>query len=125
MAGNVAGFNGPDIVGTISSLGYNVIGDTTSAGGFAGTDLLNTDPLLDPLADNGGPLMTHALQPGSVALGLADTLIITDTDQRGFLRNDGAPDAGAFEADAATIPAASPAPGIGTTRISSRLMIRL
>lgn len=104
IAGNIAGTNGPDILGTMSSLGDNVIGNTANASGFVGSDALNMDPLLGALADNGGPLMTHALQPGSVAIGLADTLVFTDTDQRGFVRDDGAPDAGAYEADAATDP---------------------
>jgi hypothetical protein len=30
-------------------------------------DQINTDPILGPLQDNGGPTFTHALLPGSPA----------------------------------------------------------
>ena len=42
------------------------------------------DPLLAPLADNGGPTMTHALLPGSPAIDAGLTTLTTD--QRGFTR---------------------------------------
>jgi len=48
------------------------------------------------LADNGGPTLTHALLPGSVAIDAAGDCGL-ETDQRGFLRWDGACDSGAFE----------------------------
>ena len=53
--------------GTITSHGYNLSSD--DGGGFLnGTgDQINTDPILGPLQDNGGPTFTHALaarQPG-------------------------------------------------------------
>ena len=51
--------------GTVTSYGYNVSSD--DGGGYLnGTgDQINTDPLLGPLQDNGGPTFTHALLPGS------------------------------------------------------------
>ena len=48
------------------------------------------------LADNGGPTETHALLSGSVAIDAAGACGLT-TDQRGFLRFDGACDSGSFE----------------------------
>lgn len=53
-----------------------------------GSDLTNTNPLLGPLADNGGPTMTHALAASSPAV---DGVAATDcpppaTDQRGKTR---------------------------------------
>ncbi|MBI1825238.1 MAG: hypothetical protein HY287_04485 [Planctomycetes bacterium] len=63
------------------------------------TDRPNTDSFLGPLADNGGPTMTHALLPGNPAINLipVDECIV-DEDQRGFVRpHGGACDAGAFE----------------------------
>jgi Ca2+-binding RTX toxin-like protein len=59
----------------------------------------NLDPLIRPLADNGGPTQTHALAVGSPA---ADRIATPDcslpTDQRGFPRPYGAGcDAGAYE----------------------------
>jgi hypothetical protein len=57
------------------------------------------DLLLQPLADNGGPTETHALQPGSAAIDAA-TLECPPIDQRGVARPFGdACDAGAFEFD--------------------------
>src|SRR5262249_46089980 len=53
-------------------------------------DLINTDPLLDALAGNGGATQTHALLPGSPAIDAGDPAGCTDAsgaallnDQRG------------------------------------------
>ena len=72
------------------------------------TDLVNVtadDLKLGPLADNGGPTMTHALLPGSVAIDWIPEAMCLDaagdpltTDQRGVDRPQGAMcDVGAFE----------------------------
>jgi|GEM_PF-2982953 len=68
-------------------------------------NIIGSDPLLDPLADNGGATQTHALQDGSPAIDASDnttcsTPPINNKDQRRFTRNDGACDIGAFEVDA-------------------------
>src|SRR6185436_11473956 len=58
------------------------------------------NPLLGPLANNGGPTMTMALLPGSRAIGTGDDSLINTsaTDQRGYLRSSGGHvDIGAFE----------------------------
>ncbi len=61
-------------------------------------DTLSVDPLLAPLADNGGPTMTHALLAGSPALDAGDNFFGFPTDQRGYARVSGpAADIGAFE----------------------------
>jgi hypothetical protein len=50
------------------------------------TDQQNTDALLDPLADNGGPTRTRALQPGSPAIdGGNPTGCVADRDGNGVL----------------------------------------
>jgi len=57
-----------------------------------------TDPLLGPLADNGGPTMTCSLLPGSPALDAITNGYYPGTDQRGFTRPYGkAADIGALE----------------------------
>jgi len=64
------------------------------------TDLTGTDPLLGPLASNGGPTQTQALQPGSPAIDHGGTSAngCPPTDQRGITRPQGpACDIGAFE----------------------------
>jgi hypothetical protein len=59
----------PDFSGVLSSGGYNLIWNTSGGSGFAPTDILNVNPMLDPLANNyGGTTPTHRLQPGSPAI---------------------------------------------------------
>lgn len=85
----VAGNIGDDCAGFITSLGHNLNGDS-SCGLNASGDLSNSDPLLGPLADNGGSTLTHLPQPGSpVADAANDTAAACATaDQRGQARID-------------------------------------
>jgi hypothetical protein len=59
-------------LGTVTSHGYNLSSD--DGGGYltGPGDQINTDPLLGPLQDNGGPTLTHALLAGSPAIGAGD-----------------------------------------------------
>ena len=77
------------------SLGHNLFSDTPAAP-LNPTDLVNTDPLLGPLADNGGPTLTQALLPGSPAIEAGVNVPGVTTDQRGVSRGS-APAIGAFE----------------------------
>ena len=87
-----------DVAGNLGSLGYNLIGDTSGGSGFRPTDLLNVDPLLGPLQDNGGPTFTQALLPGSPAVDAGNNTNAPAFDQRGFTRIvNGAIDIGAYE----------------------------
>jgi hypothetical protein len=107
---------GPDVFGSFASGGYNLIGDGTGSTGFTavgdqvGTAAAPIDPLLNPLADNGGPTQTRALQPGSPAINGGDPAFVLTSgpfigppfyDQRGispFNRvSGGIIDIGAFE----------------------------
>jgi len=70
-----AGASGENILndgGTMTSDGYNVCSD--DGGGFLNGpgDQINTDPLLGPLQDNGGPTLTHLPLPGSPAIDAGD-----------------------------------------------------
>jgi hypothetical protein len=99
--------------GTITSAGYNLSND--DGGGYLNGpgDLINTDPLLGPLQDNGGPTQTHALLPGSSAVDAGDPSFAPPPwyDQRGpnfyRLRNDRI-DIGSFEVQEG--PAVTPTP---------------
>lgn len=76
--------------GSLVSLGYNLISDNGN-GLFTGTnDQINTDAMLGPLQDNGGPTFTHRLLPGSPAIdkGKRDAApsLALSTDQRGAPR---------------------------------------
>jgi hypothetical protein len=58
-----------NILGAVVSRGYNLSSD--DGGGYLNGpgDQINTDPMLGPLQDNGGSTLTHALLPGSPAIG--------------------------------------------------------
>ncbi len=88
--------------GFVTSSGNNLDDGNTCAFSNGG-DMVNTDPLLSPLQDNGGPTLTHALAPGSPAIDHGNSAFCTATDQRGLSRPPTACDIGAYEAsDAAT-----------------------
>jgi hypothetical protein len=97
--------NGTDVdAGTVVvDLTHNLIG---AGGGFlngVNGDIVGTDPHLGPLANNGGPTLTYALQAGSAAIDAGNNAIIPSgvtTDQRGpgFARiSGGTVDIGAYE----------------------------
>lgn len=71
--------------GTITSLGYNMDSGNT-CGFIEGDDLIRTDPLLAPLASNGGFTQTMALLPGSPAVDAADNYACPGSDQHGTPR---------------------------------------
>ncbi|MGQ0777105.1 MAG: DNRLRE domain-containing protein [Pseudonocardiales bacterium] len=85
--------------GTLDSQGSN-LENADTCGLRAEGDQINVDPRLGPLADNGGPTLTHALQAGSPALNNANVAPFPATDQRGVTRPQGlTPDIGAFESE--------------------------
>jgi hypothetical protein len=87
--------------GTFLQTGGHNLEDRNDCGFDLHRDLVGRAPLLGPLADNGGPTRTHALQVGSWAIDAgppADPFF--DTDQRGVARPHGrANDVGAYEFD--------------------------
>ena len=113
-----AGASGENIFndgGTVTSLGYNLTSD--DGGGYltGPGDQINTDPLLGPLQDNGGPTLTHALLPGSPAIDAGDPNFTppSSNDQRGchFDRVfNGRIDIGSFESQPPRRPCSTPRP---------------
>ncbi len=77
---------GSDCVGDIIDGGHNLDSDGTCNLDPANGSLPDTDPLLGPLQDNGGPTLTHALLPGSPAIDTGDDAYCPPTDQRGVPR---------------------------------------
>jgi len=95
---NEPGSISDDVGGAFSSLGHNLIGNTNGGSGFASSDLLNINPVLGSLADNGGPTLTQTPLPGSPAIDAGDNTYASATDQRGLPRIvDGTVDIGAVE----------------------------
>ena len=83
--------------GDIISLGHNLNGDGSCDP--IGSDLVGDGtnqlfPGLEPLANNGGPTQTHALEPGSTAINHGQGC--PKRDQRGHQRT-GKCDIGAYE----------------------------
>lgn len=106
---------GGDVTGTVNSHGNNLIGIVGFESIFINTDLIGQNPLLAPLANNGGQTQTHALLPNSPAVNAGNNCVVNancpagnpfqplTTDQRGsgFPRQMGANvDIGAFEVNA-------------------------
>ncbi len=98
---------------SVQSNGFNLIGTGNAIGEFIkpGDQTGVADPLLGPLADNGGPTFTHALLAGSPAINAGDLSAVAgvggvpEFDQRGtpFGRVfNGRIDIGAFEYQAAS-----------------------
>lgn len=97
-----------DCNGVLEVYGWNLLADyagcSFSGNGAAGRGLVSTNTI-GPLADNGGPTLTHALLAGSEAIDtttaqgcIDDTLALLATDQRGAVRIAGAKcDVGAYE----------------------------
>ncbi len=104
----VAGNNGtaasPDITnsaGGITSEGNNIIGNAGTSTGWLMSDQLNTNPMLNPLANNGGFGMTFLPMMGSPAIDAGQNCVVNlscatnnppdavTTDQRGVSRPQG------------------------------------
>jgi hypothetical protein len=111
VAGNTDSSGPSDCVGTITSQGYNVIGDTAGCTITLQASDVEADPLLGGLTDNGGPTQTHAIPVDSPAVNRYDAAtcaadfaalmapIVPPVDQRGVTRPQGGDcDSGAFEA---------------------------
>jgi hypothetical protein len=94
--GPACGFDSPiDDGGNILALGGS------ASAGDCGAFTSSTVPglKLGPLADNGGPTETMAIDPGSTAIdaGVSGAVVCPARDQRGVVRSTGRCDSGAFE----------------------------
>src|SRR5207249_38813 len=84
----LADSTGGDCFNVIGSVvtddGHNIVEDNSC--GFTG----GADPMLGPLANNGGPTQTHALLPGSIAIDAVPLSSCAQLiDQRGVSRPQG------------------------------------
>jgi len=103
IAGNTVGASTGSDLGSLygpSIAGANNLVMVTLAGTNAPAGTLTSDPQLGPLADHGGPTLTHDIALDSPAAGTGNNLARLASDQRGpgFARStDGATDIGAFQ----------------------------
>ncbi len=106
--------------GTIT-LAKSIVPGWSGAANIVAEDVLEDEPLLEPLGDNGGPTRTHALAAGSPAIGAGfpagerliggRSLVIPSVDQRGYSRLQcTGVSVGAFEYGASPTPIPTPEP---------------
>ena len=98
VGGNTAGGSGNDCFGQFNTNGFLLVedrGDDCVFFGGTGNSIFGQDPELGPLADNGGPTLTHALGEDSPAVDAGQSAFAVD--QRGEPREDNQDDLGAFE----------------------------
>jgi hypothetical protein len=100
VANNIDSGTGPDVSGAIATANQSLI--KSSIGAAITTNngtLLNMDPMLSPLANNGGPTQTMAIADASPAKDVGNNTLALAYDQRAvFNRTFGAgTDIGAFE----------------------------
>ena len=81
-----AGSIGANCSGTITDGGNNIESQNTCGFDTSLGSMINTDPLLGPLEDNGGLTLTHAFLAGSPAIDTADPGVCPTADQRGIPR---------------------------------------
>ena len=92
------GSTGRDCSGTITSLGHNLIANTSACiiTGVTSGNVLGRSAKLRSLANNGGPTETHSLRNSSRAIDAGNNALCPSQDQRGAPRTTTC-DIGAFE----------------------------
>ncbi len=126
----VAGNTGGDILGGTVGAGStnNLIQDAAQAGGLTNNvneNLVGADPLLSPLANNGGPTKTMASQAGSPALGKGLNPSNLTTDQRGGLFARGTSvDIGAYQRQALALVVDTPSDVVDADSSAGNLSLR-
>lgn len=102
----------PDCSGPMTTQGFNLIGTVSPGCDITplASDITDVEALLGPLAENGGPTLTHALLEGSPAIDKGGDCPPPATDQRGAPRPAGEEcDIGAYESGSSP-PTATPTP---------------
>jgi len=114
--------SGGNCSGTIGDGGGNL----QHPGADCGGSIASADPVLDALADNGGPTETMALLGGSPALDAAVAANCPATDQRGVIRPYGLGcDSGAYEAGMTVSIDVQPGSGTNVVNLSKKGTVRV
>ena len=90
--GDCALASSPFGLGTLNASGMNLVKDGSCGASSDPSNFIVADPMLGPLANNGGPTMSMALLTGSPAIDTADDAIcaappVNNIDQRGEPRS--------------------------------------
>ena len=103
LALNMATDSGADCAGTFVSGDFNFIqsADGCTFTGDTENNVTGQDPMLGPLADNGGETLTHLPMEGSPVIDAGRSNI--SFDQRGLNRTDEQDDIGSYELDASPV----------------------
>jgi hypothetical protein len=88
--------------------GNSIVGSLSGSITSGDHNLINVNPLLGPLQDNGGPTQTMALLASSPALNAGDPAQLGVPDQRGVVRSGGV-NIGAYQASASAFVLTAPA----------------
>ena len=106
-----------NVSGSLSGNNNIVEDGSNPCAAISGT--IMADPLLEPLADNGGSTQTMELLPGSPAIDAGDNMNCPLTDERGVARPQGIYcDLGAFEYTGPSIPPLTATPTYVPTQTS-------
>ena len=103
LAGNIAVASGSDLRelgdgATSTATGNNLLSSLAGQNTLSGSDVtIETNPMLAPLGDFGGPTQTMPPLPGSPAINAGGSINPGGTDQRGFPRSVNGADIGAAE----------------------------
>lgn len=107
LASNSSLAGAADIQGTVTSLTWSLLGDSSGATlASAANNLLDVDPELEPIADNGGPTATLRPAPGSPVIDAGNPAFggAPSIDQRGLARvGSGRIDIGSLETNQGTL----------------------
>ncbi|RLS25448.1 MAG: hypothetical protein DWH70_05185 [Planctomycetota bacterium] len=117
--------------GTIGTNLDNLVEDGTlndTTGSSSGSGNISGDPVLSPLADNGGPTFTMALGATSPAIAAGNASVsnvapIFGLDQRGYVRSTTAPSIGAFEFNGAIQPVPTVTQNLSNLAINATTLI--
>ena len=108
VAGNSGQFSGDDLRGSFTAR-YSLIGIQTgetfivdNGGNLIGNPGSPINPLLGPLANNGGPTMTHALLAGSPAIDAGDPAAVAGVGSVPLFDQRGDPFTRVFDGDGAS-----------------------
>ena len=113
VSGNADASGSPDVLSianpnVANAFRYSFVGDASGSslvpgnpdanGNRIGDAVMPLDAMLGPLANNGGPTLTHLPNAGSPVIDAGDPGVMGGTDQRGFARvADGRVDIGSVE----------------------------